>query len=387
MRNKLLILLLFFTAISAEAQKLNEYKQMGIRMLNKKNDVDSTYIYQPPARFSFALTNKLQQVGFNALADFKFLETLPSESRSSLKERIYKKVGFEVGYGSFSFGYDVEVGRTSAHKKRALSFGSQGIKWGARISYLALENTIESTLSIGNPGSFFHYDTVGTSDYYSRLYNISLDGYYVFNKKKFAYNATSSVSGVQRRTAGSWMLTGRFMWSDLDCEEDMIGLFESYSAIQLALGGGYSVNFVLWNRDEVNNDDRTVRNITLNLTAMPVISLVNFMQTEAYIEDVQFYDSTEFDVKTLKTSNIWCYPMPNMIGSAGLSMTWGRFYFTTILNFNWFYFRSQDAVNPNKYDAPNINIEGVDGQILSDVKIRCQLYNWTLAAKLVYRFY
>ena len=51
-----------------------------------------------------------------------------------------------------------------------------------------------------------------------------------------------------------------------------------------------------------------------------------------------------------------------------------------------FYFTSTGAVNKGKFDAPNIIIEGYDGKVLDDVKVHGVLFNWSLAAKLFYRF-
>ena len=367
-----------------QSQSVNELIDMGKGYIHKTENIDTNYVYQFPPRISFALTNKLQMVGFFAYSDFKMFDVIPATSVSYLGESIYKKIGFEVGYGSTSFGYDVEIGRRSAEKRRSLSFGMQNLRWGARVSYFGIKNYIISDVTVGNPGDDYYVEEIEKSSGLGNLRNLSLDGYWVFNHRRFAYTATKVMNVVQKHTSGSIMLASRFMWSDLDTKEDMSGLFESYSAIQFAIGGGYSANIVLWNRDEVNNDDRTVRNLTFNITAMPILSLVNYMETRAYVIDINFADSTAS--QTLKKSDVWCYPSPNLMGSTALSLTWGRFYFTTQFVFNMFYFTSMSAVNKGKFDAPNIHIEGYDGDVITDMKIYGILYNWTLSGKLFYRF-
>ena len=379
-----LLLFLVFMAFSTQGQNVNDLIDMGKGYIDKHENIDTVYVYQFPARFSFALTSKLQMVGFFAYSDFKMFEVIPATSMSYLGEGIYKKVGFEVGYGGTSLGYDVEIGRKSAEKRRAISLGTQKLRWGARISYFGIKNYIISDITVGEPGDEYYVEELETSTGLGKLRNLSLDGYWVFNHRRFAYTATNVMNVVQKHTSGSFMLTARFMWSDLDTKEDLSGLFESYSAIQFALGGGYSANIVLWNRDEVNNDDRTVRNLTFNITLMPVISLVNYMQTRAYVAEINLADSTYSE--SLKKSDVWCYPTPNIIGSTALSLTWGRFYFTTQFNLNCFYFSSQGAIKEGKFDAPNIYIEDIDTDVISDVNIYGILYNWTLSAKLFYRF-
>lgn len=383
MKRLLLLLFLILITFAVKSQGVSHYIELGKAFIDKPENIDSTRLYQLPARFCFALTSRAQQVGYITYSNFMFLEYFPSESLSYLGERICKKVGFEVGYGSVSFGYDVEVGQKSAKYKRSLSLGMSNLKWGIRLSYMGLQNYIISEISIKTPDDEIIMDTLNQSDGLGKLRNFTADGYYVFNSKRFGYTATNTINVVQKHTSGSFMLGGRFMWSSLETKEDMVGLFESYSTVQLALGGGYSANIVLWNRNISNNDDRTIRNITWNITAMPVISLVNYMQTRAYLVELNEDNS---ETETSKESDVWCYPSPNLIGSTALSFTWGRFYFTSVFQLNLFYFSSTGAVNKGKFDAPNIIIPGYDGKILSNVTISGVLYNYSLSAKLFYRF-
>ena len=391
MKRTFLLTVLLFSVFLCYSQQLNDYIEKGKAFIDKPENIDSTRIYQLPARFCFALTARAQMVGAFAYSDFNlnFYSdgvgfTLPATALSYLGERICKKVGFEVGYGSMSFGYDVEIGQKSAKYKRSLSFGMSNLKWGARISYTSLSNYIVSNMTIGKPDEWIYIDTTERSEGLGKLRSITLDGYYVFNSKRFGYTATNTINVVQKHTSGSFMLTGRFLWSDLDTKEDMGGLFESYGTIQFALGGGYSANIVLWNRDIVNNDDRTIRNITWNITAMPVISFVNYLQTRAVVENYDAYG--ELLSSETKKSDVWCYPSANFIGSTALSLTWGRFYFTSQFQLNFFYFNSQGAMNKNKFSAPNLQYEGLTEDVISDVKVHGFLYNWSLVGKLFYRF-
>lgn len=393
MKRFLLLLIMFITAISVQAQGVGHYIEWGKAFIDKPENIDTTRVYQLPARFSFALTSRAQRVGFISYSEFNmlfnfadvFTLSLPAESTSYLGERVCKKVGFEVGYGSMSFGYDIEVGQKSAKYKRSLSFGMSNLKWGVRLSYVGLQNNIVNRMTIGKPDDIIYIDTIERSDEFGKMRNLTLDGYYVFNSKRFGYTATNTINVVQKHTAGSFMLTGRFLWSDLDIKEDMGGLFESYSTVQFALGGGYSANIVLWNRDVVNNDDRTIRNLTWNITAMPVISLVNYMQSRAYSLELDSAGNTISE--EVKKSDIWCYPSANLIGSTALSLTWGRFYFTSQFQLNFFYFSSTGAIKKDNFAAPNVHLQDEDIDFsISDVTIYGFLYNWALVAKLFYRF-
>lgn len=391
MKRLFLLAFLFLSAFIGHTQKVGEYIEWGKAFIDKPENIDTTRVYQLPARFCFALTSSAQKVGFFAYSDLNlnlytdgFSLSAPVETSTYLGERVCKKIGFEVGYGSLSFGYDVEIGQKSAENKRSLSFGMTNLKWGVSVSYFGLSNYIISDMTIGKPGDVIYMDTTERSNGLGKLRNFNIDGYYVFNGKRFAYTATNTINVVQKHTTGSFMLTGRFMWSDLDTKEDMNGLFEAYSTIQFAAGGGYSANIVLWNRNIVNNDDRTIRNLTWNITAMPVISFVNYLQTRAITEHIDAYGETAST--EVKKSDVWCYPSANLIGSSALSLTYGRFYFTSQFQLNFFYFNSQGAMNKNKFATPNLQAEGFNDDIFSDVKLHGILYNWTLTAKLFYRF-
>ena len=384
MRKIFLLVLLFFTSCFSYAQTFEEIVEMGKSFIDKPEDIDSVYLYQLPARFCVALTSISQMTGFFAYADFKFLEYFPSQSLSYLGERMCNKIGAEGGYGSVSFGYEVELGQKSAAYKRSIGFGLSNLKWGVRFRYFGLQNNIISTMSIQNPeDNTYILDTTDKSNGLGKMRNFTVNGYYVFNSKRFGYTATNTINVVQKHTSGSFMLGANFMWSDLDTKDDMCGLFESYATVQFAVGGGYSANIVLWNRDIVNNDDRTIRNLTFNITATPMVSLLNYMQTRSYVVEM---DDQGNQTETKKKSDVWCYPAPNIMGSSAISLTWGHVYFTSQFQFSLMYFSSTGAVNKDKFDAPDIVIQGYDGRVIDDVKLHGFLYNWSIAAKLFYRF-
>lgn len=77
--------------------------------------------------------------------------------------------------------------------------------------------------------------------------SFSIDGYYVFNNKRFAFPAAYKMSLVQRHTTGSWMLAARYMQGHLynspEAVWDSYNLLDCFSTMQASIGGGYSVNF------------------------------------------------------------------------------------------------------------------------------------------------
>ncbi len=375
---RLLIIIAFFLGVSSlQAQERTFWHKVNY-FLTKPAVVDTTRIYQPKPCFSLGLFSTGQKAVFNTNVKFNIDidgQSVPGLSTYRLSENLCKKVGLEVGYGNISLGYGFEVGHKSAWKKSAFAFNIIGKSWGIRFNYFKITNPFTSELTLGNEGDSLYIHDEIVSKESAILRNFAIDGYYVFNNKRFAYPAAYKIGLVQRHTAGSWMLTARYMQGRLfnspEAAWDSYNLLDCFSTLQASIGGGYSVNFVLWHKDPVGPRDEKLRNLTINLTAMPVITLVNYLTTTSYEYDDEGNYSGE------KISKIWCYPMPNYIGSAAISLTFGRIYFSTQFTYNWFYFRSNDAFVIKKMDIPDY---------VDDLTFQGSFRDWTVKGLLVYRF-
>ena len=82
------------------------------------------------------------------------------------------------------------------------------------------------------------------------LSSLSVSGYYVFNHKTFAYNAVTSRSLVQKKSAGSPIISAEYYASSL---KPNIGEGIDYFPItdyqgQIRISGGYAYNFVFANQ-------------------------------------------------------------------------------------------------------------------------------------------
>ena len=378
MKRFLIIVALLLGCVSMQAQENSFWHKIN-RFLTKRAVVDTTRIYQPKASFSLGLFTTGQKANFEVNVDFDVHlsdgNLLDGVSTYDLNENLCQKIGLEVGYGNVALGYGIEIGTKSAKQKRAFAFNILGRSWGVRLNYYRITNPFVSGLTVGNEGDNNYVHDEFISSEMASLQSFAIDGYYVFNNKRFAYPAAYKMSLVQRRTSGSWMLTARYMqgylYNSPDAALDSYNLLDCFGTVQASIGGGYSVNFVLWHKDPVGPRDEKLRNITLNLTAMPILTAVNFLKTTSYRYD------DEGNCVGEKNSSVWCYPVPNFIGSAAASITLGRFYFTTQFIYNRFYFRSRDAFDASQMDLPDyveaINFAGT-------------FRDWTLKGLLVYRF-
>jgi hypothetical protein len=378
MKRFLIIVALLLGCVSMQAQENSFWHKIN-RFLTKRAVVDTTRIYQPKASFSLGLFTTGQKANFDVNVDFDVHlsdgNLLDGVSTYDLNENLCQKIGLEVGYGNVALGYGIEIGTKSAKQKRTFAFNILGKSWGVRLNYYRITNPFISGLTVGNEGDNNYVHDEFISSEMASLQSLAIDGYYVFNNKRFAYPAAYKMSLVQRRTSGSWMLTARYMqgylYNSPDAALDSYNLLDCFGTVQASIGGGYSVNFVLWHKDPVGPRDEKLRNITINLTAMPILTAVNFLKTTSYRYD------DEGNCVGEKNSSVWCYPVPNFIGSAAASITLGRFYFTTQFIYNRFYFRSRDAFDAGQMDLPDY---------VEDINFAGTFRDWTLKGLLVYRF-
>ncbi|MBQ1667186.1 MAG: DUF4421 family protein, partial [Prevotella sp.] len=341
MKRLLLIIAIVLCTTSLQAQELTIWQRAN-HFLTKPAMVDTTRIYQPSPCFSLGLFTTGQKAGFdvdvNFMIDNDNNEMLAGLSQYSLSENLCKKIGLEVGYGNFALGYSLEVGPRSAWKKSAFGLGIIGKSWGAKFNYFKISNPFTSGLRLWDKNNKVIIEDEFTPEEMASLRNLTIDGYYVFNNKCFAYPAAYKIGLIQRHTAGSWILTARYMQGSLynspEASWDSYNVLDCFSTMQASIGGGYSVNFVLWHKDPIGPRDQGLRNLTINLTAMPVITLFNYLKTISYE-----FDFDEETKTSEKVSKIWCYPMPNYIGSAAVGLTLWRFFFSTQFTYNRFYFR------------------------------------------------
>lgn len=381
MKTKTIVPLFAMLMASSLCQAQNgSFWQKANAMLTKPAEVDTAYVYQPKASFSLGLFSTGQQAGFDVKVDFDLLfddgSTLPCLSTYNLSENLCKKVGLEVGYGNIGFGYGLEVGPRSAQKKQSFGLNIIGKAWGLHFNYFNISNPFSTSIAIGEAGSEVFLEEHWTAEELAMLRNLSVDGYYVFNNKRFAFPAAYKAGLIQRHTEGSWMISARYVWGSLynspEAAAYTYNLFHCFSTQQASVGGGYSANIVLWHKDPIGSRDQGLRNVTVNLTAMPEITFVNRLATTSYTYDEESNHTGE-DVST-----VWCYPVPNYIASAAASLTWNRFYFTTQFTYNRFFFRSWDALDASPFDLSNSE--------LYNVRFRGSFHDWTLKGLLVYRF-
>ena len=104
-----------------------------------------------------------------------------------------------------------------------------------------------------------------------------LDGYYIFNKRRFSYKAAYRQSVIQKRSAGSWLAGAMFYYSDFRYDDlsnaELIMYMGDVGRIkqwEANIGAGYGYNYV------------PAKGWLINVMAMPMVTLYNRVKTYNY---------------------------------------------------------------------------------------------------------
>lgn len=201
MKRYFLSVVLLIVVISVQAQNSTFWRKVN-HFFTKPAVVDTTRIYQPKPCFSLGLFTTGQKAGFDVDVDFGINmpdgSPLTGSSSYSLGEGLCKKIGLEVGYGNVGFGYGLEVGPRSAAKKSSFAFNIVGKSWGVRLNYFKITNQFVSGFTLGEEGDSLYLHDEFTSEEMAALRSFTIDGYYVFNNKRFAYPAAYKMGLVGR---------------------------------------------------------------------------------------------------------------------------------------------------------------------------------------------
>jgi len=292
--------------------------------------LDPAAVYQPAPRWTFALTGDLRQAVTSQTRSFMTLyfdldeagnliiDDTPIVFNSSLRGGLEKAVGLQVGYGSLNLALSKSF--HGSKDDRTFSFDYQGAGLGLSVQYFKLSDLVDYNLIMGEEGDANYVTYDGTTAEPVRMRSFIVDAFYAFNRRTFAYSAAYKGYIQQRRSAGSWMIGSKLILSDYSLDpSELISLWSGgqarQSSAQVSFGGGYSFNFVPLHRQPSGDREKGLRNLTVNLTAIPMVTLFNqFTSTSyEYVGDDEFVTGGK-DVINGK-------PMVNYVARVGVGYT------------------------------------------------------------------
>ena len=239
-----------------------------------------------------------------------------------------------LGFGRLGAGWSFELAPDSSQKSSTFLFSFRGNKWGLNINYLGFSQKVtEEFYSVPSTPLF----TPDTSEFATgnRVKRLTVDGYYVFNTRRFAYPPGIAGNMVQLRSAGSWMLAGRYLQSDLNLNN----AFARFGMSQLSLGCGYSYTWVPFSRAPRYTNNQASNHFTffINGTVIPMLTVFNYLTVEP--------DSGFENLISTEKRGSFCWPTPNILFNATIGLSWSKFYLGAQFNYNVFHFNTRNAIN------------------------------------------
>lgn len=368
------LLLLAGSFLSVSARTPDGFIGRVSDMLTRPNPrLDTNYIARPVYPWTISLRNDLFRTGTTVDLDVDYTfsdgENLHYRVLTGLYSPLAVKTSLYVSYGALKLGYGLVIGKKGAAKSNSFSFLRPA--YGLNFQYYRIKGFPELTY-------FNQEGSAGDSyipDYDATLRTISADTYYAFNNKRYIYNATYTAYHLQKKSAGSFLLTGKYQYGDLRLPLDDASTLLSnegvgrYRTHQFSLGFGYGFNWVPYHRDATDEDPGTLRNFTANITFVPMVVVSNRMFYTKYT----YLDSEVFQVNEGDTFRLWGGMGFDMIARCALCYTFGRYSLGATFNYNRF-----RMIGTDQYTT-------LEGETSTDTMTN-RFYDWSTCLRFDYRF-
>ena len=269
-----------FDSISTQDSKLNWMEQLHeVQQLletRAKAAVDARYIEVPekPWRVVLRYKENVVDVDYSQSVDFPGTND-HSDWNLCFEPPVDSSVGFWVGYRGTGFSYSKSLTKNAG---RYYSLSSTGAKYGFNFR-LRRFNTQDAKISSTDyeNGQTTQYDSTLNMPAPVWIRSVYINGYYVFNGRRYSQAAAYNQSVIQRRSAGSFLLGATWYQSSFDYSDIrnfvfMIlghGIYRA-KVHQANLGVGYGYNWV------------PLRGLVVNVMAMPTVSLYNRVKAYKY---------------------------------------------------------------------------------------------------------
>ena len=274
-----------------------------------KSKVDPSYIEVPDKPWRVILRYKENGVDVDYEHSVDFPATNEREEwKLCFEPPIASSIGFWVGYRGTGFSYSKSLTKNAG---RYYSFSTTGAKYGFNFRLRRFKTDDAKFSAIGYKDGQVDgepYDTAFSMPSPVWIRSVYVNGYYVFNGRRYSQAAAYNQSVIQRHSAGSLLLGATWYQSSFDYSDMANGYFmifgDGTSRIkvhQANLGVGYGYNWV------------PLRGLVVNAMAMPTVSVYN--RVKVYKYDFNYYlapkepvdDYGEFN----KETKLWANGKPD----------------------------------------------------------------------------
>ena len=340
-----IFLFLVLMTLSASAQK-ESFVTKAARYVKNYLDsaviksADSNYIVVPKRPWQVIVRHNMDQmrVSMHSVVEDEeaFLDWTPT-----VRTRTANSIGLWVGYRGYGLGYSFNVReRTGYHFSLGAVGGGYGINLRLR-SFAARDFNADICFMPKVPLTYPSDDGEGYEQLQPldgnydleieepiRVHSLVIDGYYLFNGKRFSYSAAYDQSTIQIRSAGSLMVGA--MWNALsvrynsDKNAALVTLMRNVGAFKIrqgSLGVGYAYNWV------------PVRGLLVNVLFMPMVTLYNRQVVSYY--DTIMGDTTDDDfIDDEENVSHWSRVTLTYNARASITYNYDRFFFNVNGQYN-----------------------------------------------------
>lgn len=379
-RSRTIVLILTFSSfLYASAQEKRSFWDHGIGKFLKSADdmldrwqeegVDTNYIRKPKLSRMVYLGyyGYFQQhdMTFPVLVnnadiplDGQYMPPNMSEKKYMATDMHTYQTEFELGIDWRGISLELPI---PIRNRYSMSFGlaKNGSVWGARIRYKSLKNmegVLDDAFNQGmsqwkrnvdnqtNDPAVTSESTIPAGKMDLKIFYV--EGYYVFNHKKFSLAAGAYGDMVQKRSAGSLFVMGNYYQSTFGANTLFNHERDEFRNWKLSFGPGYGYN---WSINEGK--------VCIHMSVIPMISIFNHLvhKYDDSSERLRWsnYDTHYYDaVDNGKSRFVF-----NYFGRFAVSYSFDRFLLNFLFNYRQYLYRNNadTEINNRDFDA-QVNI-------------------------------
>jgi hypothetical protein len=298
------------------------------------------------------------------------IEETPVNLSANVRGKISTGIGVQVGFGDLSLSLSRNLGGEG--KDHVFSFDYQSAGYALQAQYFSHSAPVDYHQTFAEEGHWAYRDEDGVTEKPGLLRSLLVDGFYAFNRRTFAYSAAYRGTLFQKRSAGSWMFGSKLILGEyrIDPEEEFAHWLNGQArqtTAQVSFGGGYSYNLVPFHRQPSGERDKGLRNLTINLTLLPMVTLFNQFTATAY-NDLADGVYTRVD-KVVRNGKL----QVNYVARIGIGYTYNLFSINLSASNNDYSYRGIGSITYGGYVSNNVKTEG-------------KYFRWTTALRLGMRF-
>ena len=371
-RSRILLILAFSSFLYASAQEKRSFWDHGIGKFLKSADdmldrwqeegVDTNYIRKPKLSRMVYLGyyGYFQQhdMTFPVLVnnadiplDGQYMPPNMSEKKYMATDMHTYQTEFELGIDWRGISLELPI---PIRNRYSMSFGlaKNGSVWGARIRYKSLKNmegVLDDAFNQGmsqwkrnvdnqsNDPAVTSESTIPAGKMDLKIFYV--EGYYVFNHKKFSLAAGAYGDMVQKRSAGSLFVMGNYYQSTFGANTLFNHERDEFRNWKLSFGPGYGYN---WSINEGK--------VCIHMSVIPMISIFNHLvhKYDDSSERLRWsnYDTHYYDaVDNGKSRFVF-----NYFGRFAVSYSFDRFLLNFLVNYRQYLYRNNADTEINNRD-------------------------------------